>query len=852
MLSDNIKKLFSNQGILLIIILVICFFSYFQIIDYEFISWDDDVQITENTYVKNFNKESVSHNLNEERFTFLTLTTFSVIYQIWGNDPAPFHWLSILLHLFNVILVFQLIKQFSKNIYTIGFVVLLFALHPMRVESVAWISEMKDLLFTCFSLTALLFYLKYLKNNLKFYFFIIAGSMAVLASFSKVQGLFVPITFYLLDILYKRKFSLALILEKGILVLFIFFIFHWILLILLLIGIMIFKFISEKRKFIFSKTFKIYFASIVGVILLIFLFYYFFNQKSGLWSDLPEIRNTFSFPERFLLAGFALWFYIENLFLPISLNAVHPYPIRLSSGELPSEYYFTLIVLLFVICLSVIMILKRKKIPDLIFFGWFFFLINISMVMHFIPIEGRLVVADRYSYLAYFGLFVLIASAGEKFYFQKLKFKNSIKVIFFILICVLSILTYNRCKVWKNTKTLFTDVLQKNSNISFAHLNLASEYLRNQKPDSAMMYFNQSIKLDSLDPNAYFNRASAFIKMKKDYKAMNDFNTVLRIAKNNEHKALAYSNIGEIYRKSGKDSLAIYYYDLSIKQDSNLSVLYNNRGTYFLNKNRIDEARKDFSKAVKLNADYYEALNNLGWVLTLKGELDQALINFDRSIELNPKYSFAYDNRGYLKYVKRDNEGAIQDFNKATLLNPTLSQAYINRGRAYASIKNFKSAIDDFSFVLKSEPNNMMAITNRAYAWLYINEIKNAENDFILNTKFYPQDAIVWQNLALFHMQLKDYKNAIIEFEKSTELDKTLFYSYMNIGWIYLELKEFKKAEKYFNICLGLNPNSSETLFWLGELNRKAGNKEVSCTYYKNASTFGSVEAKNALDLYCK
>lgn len=851
MLPDSNKKLFSSQRILLLIILVVCFFSYYQITGYEFIRWDDDVQITENTYVKNLNTKSIDHNIFKERFTFLTLTAYSVIYEIWGNDPVPFHWLSLMIHLLNVVLVFQLAKLFLKNPYIIGIVALLFALHPMRVESVAWISELKDLLFTFFSLTAFLLYVSYLQNTQRLHFFILAAMMAVLASFSKIQGLLVPVSLFLFDILYKRRFSLALVLEKLLLLIFILFIFYWVIVVSGVVIILL-RYYFIRKEYVLSRSVKKYLTIIIGLAGLFFLIYFFPIERADFWSKSTVIRNTFSFPERFLLAGFALWFYIRNFFAPFLLNAVHPYPQRLADGGIPYEYYLTLIVLVIAVAFSVLLIIKRRKIPDLVLFGWFFFLVNISIVMHFIPIEGRLVAADRYSYLAYFGLFISLASAGENYIFQKTRFKNSSLYIFIILICILAISTYNRTKVWKDTKTLFTDVLQKDNNISFANLNLAAVYLNEQKPDSALICFNQSIKLDSLDPAAYFNRAFAFISKREYDKALDDFNSVLRLSKSDSYKALTYTNIGDIFKKNGKDSLAIHYFDLAVIHDSTLAISFNNRGKYYLDKGMLKEARYDFLKSVKLNEDDFEALNNLGWVLALEGQTEDALKYLNHSIELNPDYSFAYNNRGYLKYSKRDNEGAVMDFNKAIALNPVLSQAYINRGRAYASMKNFKGAINDFSFVLRSEPRNITALTNRAYAWLYNNETGKAENDIKLCTEYYPQNAVTWQNLAIFHVQTKDYSKAINEFERSLEIDKGLIGSYINLGWIYMEIKDYKKADKFYKLSLEIDPKNSESLFLLGELNRKTGNNEASCKYYESAAALGNPMAKNALDQYCK
>lgn len=851
MLPDKIKNIFSKQGILIIIILIICFFSYNNIVDFSFIRWDDDVQITENTNVKNINLQTLNHNLVKERYTFLTLTAYSLIYKIWGNNPAPFHWLSIILHLLNVILIFILAKQFSKNFFTISLVVLLFALHPMRVESVAWISEIKDLLFTFFSIIAFLLYIKYLQNNFKFNFFLLAALMAVLASFSKIQGLLVPVSFFLFDIFYKRKISLTLILEKVFLFFIIFFIFHW-----FFIGLFIAVFLTiyyfRGKMISLKKTVKISLISLVTLSVFLFLVYYFFTDQSGLWSKIPEIRNTFSFLERFLLAGFALWFYISNFFFPVSLNAVHPYPLRLAGGDFPQEYYLTLIALLFIIIFSIFLIVKRKKFPELFFFGWFFFLVNISMVLHFIPIEGRLVVADRYSYLAYFGLFVFISGIGEKYLFQKQIFQKCFLPVFVLLTFMFSYTTYNRCNVWRNTKTLFTDVLKKNPDISFAYLNLASSYLINQKSDSAILYFNKSIISDSLDPTAYFNRAYAYIKIGNPEKALKDFNAVINLNPNIRYKALTYSGMGDIYQKTGNDSLAFFYYNLSVKTDSLFASAYNNRGMYFLNKNKLNESQADLFKAINLDNYYAEAYNNLGWVLTLKGELQKAMEHFNRSLELSPDYAFAYDNRGYLKFTSGDLSGAIQDYNKALKINPSLSQAYLNRGWAYAANKNYKSAVDDFTTVLKKIPNHQTALNNRAYAWFYLKEYKNADEDFTANVKFFPENANVWQALAWYHMQIKDYENSISEFEKSIELDSLLISSYINLGWIWLEKKDFQKAEPMLIKASVINPRNADALYWLGELNRRKGKMKSCCYYYNQASMLGNKQAKYAMEMYCK
>ncbi len=458
--------------------------------------------------------------------------------------------------------------------------------------------------------------------------------------------------------------------------------------------------------------------------------------------------------------------------------------------------------------------------------------------------------ADRYTYLAYFGLFVLSASLTETYLMVYLKRYKII--LFFILLIVLSIYTYNRCMVWKNTKTLFSDVINKNPKVSFAYLNLATIYLNQQNIDSAMFCYNNSIKFDSIEPTAYFNRAFAFDMIGKNDKAINDFNKALKLDKKNIYKALIYTYIGESYRKSGNNTFAIKYYNLSLKEDSLLALAYDNRGTYFLNNNMLDNAKKDFLKAIEIDKFNFSALNNFGWVLTLQGKYIEALEYYNKSLNINSNYAFAYNNRGYTEFYMGNITFAIFDYNKAIQLNPYFTQAYLNRGWAYASLKNYKGAIDDFTFVLKIEKNNQLARNNRAYAYFYTNDYKSAAEDFKTNVDNFPNSALSWQNIAWYHLQVKDYENSISEFNKSIELDNTLINSYINIGWIWLEKNNYKNSENYFKKALVINPQNIDALYFLGEVYRKSNKNDLACDYYNKSSELGNNQAKQAIEKYCK
>ncbi len=852
--NKNIKSsvsFFNKERICLLIIILATLLSYIQVTHYEFIHWDDNAQITQNQHVKNLNIQNIKYNLQHERYTSLTLTIFSLIYNFWGENPVPYHWINLLFHLFNIILVYMLMRKLSKNTIVIILVTLLFALHPMRVESVAWISEFKDLLFSFFSFISFHIYIKYLHQK-KVGYIILTLLFIFLASLSKIQGLIIPFSLILFDYIYNRKLSLWTLTEKIIMFLYIFLSFNlkYLLILTITLFIVYIFFRNKKVKNRVSKKTIIITIITLALIILVYTLYQIIKFRTHLWHDADVSQNAFSIPERFLLAGYALWFYLSKCIFPFSLNAVHLYPLHETTGNLPINYHVTLIILAAVLIISIWLIVKRKKVRPLLFFGWFFFIFNISIVLHIIPIEGRLVVADRYSYLAYFGLFVALGELVTAYF--KPFLKKYATPAFFVLLIILSSATYIRCMVWKNTKTLFTDVINKNPAVPFAYLNLATVYIEQQKIDSAMYCYSQSIKFDSLEPTVYFNRAYAYDMLGNNQEAIQDFLNVLKYDKHNIYNAVVYTSLGESYRKIGNDSLALYYYNLSIKTDSLLSMAYNNRGTFFLNKNMLSLANADFQKSIELDKYNASALNNFGWVLVLQGKFRYAIQYFNRSLASNPSNAYAYNNRGYAEFMLGDKTAALSDYNKALSINPRLIQAYMNRGWLWASIQNFKDAIDDFSQVLSMDMNNQLALNNRAHAWFSLKDYTKAFDDFNMNISLHPNSALVWQNMAWYHTELKNYDRAIKEFEKSLLLDSSLVNSYINLGWIWHQKKNYKMAEKYYKKAISIFPQSGDTWYFLAELYRENKNITDACDAYQKALSYGYRKANEALTQYCK
>ncbi len=341
----------------LVIIVVISFIAYFPVLHNGLLYWDDDFYIKNNPLIYSINlKEIFSQNVMGN-YHPLTILTLAIEYHYFGLNATGYHAFNLLLHLLNVILVFYVVFSLSDKVGVALVASLLFGIHPLHVESVAWAAELKDLLYTFFFLASYIFYLMYLKDrHKKFYVFAILLFSAALLS--KAMAASLAVVLILTDYFKGRKINI--------------------------------KTLSEKIPF-FLLAIAFGLVSVLA-------------QKSAGASDVID----FAFPQRILFACFGFISYLFKLLFPLHLSAYYPYPIK--GGEnIPVQYYTYLILLTALVAFVCYSLRFTKK----ILFGAGFFALTIFLVLQLFPIGGA-VMADRYSYVPSIGIFYL---AGEGFIF---------------------------------------------------------------------------------------------------------------------------------------------------------------------------------------------------------------------------------------------------------------------------------------------------------------------------------------------------------------------------------------------------------------------------------------------------
>ena len=530
---------------------------YNQAIFNGFTKFDDAIYVTDNSFIRDFSWKGVLAiftSFSTCNYHPFTTITYLFEYKFFQLDPLPYHALNVLLHLANTWLVYTLAERLSGKKITAFAVAVFFGIHPMHVESVAWISERKDVLYSFFFLLALLFYISYLESgfNRKYYLYMFLCFIASVLSKSAAVSL--PVLLILLDIYKKRQINAKILLEKV-------------------------------------PLFVV--AAFFGVINIL-------AQASGDCIDV--VTTPFGFINRIFLCTSALASYIIRLVFPVGLSGMHYFPV-MTDGFFHWQYYASLP---FVLIIGWF-IARRSSIRREMIFGFSFFLCTIFLMLQIISV-GSALVAERYTYISYIGLFY-IAGQGLSAICEG-QWKNIAFMGLIIVVCVFSGLTWSRISVWKNDNTIYSDMIAKNTGSPYCfypYYVIGLEKYKEGDFKGAMQDFNESILLDPGYPDAYNARGGLFMQFDNPHSALSDFNAAIRL---DPGLAIAYNNRASLKATMGDFRGAIADYNSFLQMTPGNPRAYADRGMVRLNLGDSLGACADFKLSAQKGND--DALKLLG------------------------------------------------------------------------------------------------------------------------------------------------------------------------------------------------------------------------------------------------
>jgi len=642
-------KLSVKTALFILVASVIAIFG--QTVFFSFTNWDDPAYITQNTVIKTFDLNFIRAIFTEPmhgHYHPLTWISLAFDYQLFGLKAWGFHIHNLLLHLINTILVFYLARNLKDDIRIAFFCSLLFAVHPFANESVSWITERKNLLFTLFYIAAFISYIRYYKTKSKLHY---------------ITG----IVFFILSLLSKGS---AITLP-----------------IILMFWLMYHSLFSKKEMI---KLLPFFLLAVIFSWLAI-------KAQQPL---LNQVTVKLPFWDSFLYSSWAFGLYITKAFIPFHLAAFHPIFI----GDIPI-YYFLGFVVLIVYIVLIIHSFRQHNVD--LFFGLSFFLVNIVLFLKvFEAYASSYFMAERYTYLAYIGLYFAFFS----WFFNNIK-KNTGLYLMILWIVIVSFQSFQYAKTWKNSLSLWSNVLKIYPTSNVALLNYGNALRQDKQYIKAIEYYNKIKDNGDIYTKMLENRAYAYYQMNNWDNAANDY--ALLLEKYPERKDIKQIIAGMLIQQ-GNVQLAYHQLQFLLKQDSTFCDAWNSLGNYYTQTNSMDSALLAYEKAINCSpkALYYY---NRATLLSMNNKLEAAIIDFNKALSLDSSHSEYYVNRA-INYFKLKNFSlSLNDFNNAIRLNPVNVDYYLNRSNVFMALNLWNNAIDDLNKALKLNPNNGDIYARRSF-----------------------------------------------------------------------------------------------------------------------------------------
>lgn len=614
-----------------LVVLAITALCYLPSLKNALVNWDDDPNITENPNLERVEKDGIFSTIGAifdlekgnviGNYNPLPILTFAIEKSLAGGiNTTLIHSTNLLLHLLTVFFVMRLLLAMGIGRWGMAVGGLLFGIHPMRVESVAWATERKDVLFAVFFFAALVYYVKWLKSEdsgkrTQYYIWMIV--LATLSCFSKVQAVTLPLSMLALDYWFRRPVSFKLIWEKA-----------------------PFWALSMAFGLINIYTLKI----------------------QGSTDD-----AYFTFADRLCIGAYSFCVYLYKLILPYPMSPLYPY-----AKPVPTIIYLSPIGF-FAIWYLVYLAWKRDYRSWV--FGVFFFFFNVMFLLQVLG-AGQGFLADRFTYVPYFGFFAVAA-----WYYDRAmgdaSMKTTLQGVLGAMAVIYGIWTVRQVAIWKNGDTLWSHVMKYEKEKSSLPYWNRGQYRRNilGNYNAALEDYTKAVQIEPKNPELYNSRGKTYFDM----------------AMSGKYPAAQTAE----YRKKALEDYQAALQIGTLKPKTQAEILINS-GAAYGSQNDYVNALRSLNKGLKVDPNNKNGYFNRSIVYFTINQPDSALADYRTYLKYDPyNHNIWYESGMLLRSLQRNNE-AVEALNQCLRLKPGYGLAHLERARAYAQLGNKAAAQQDY------------------------------------------------------------------------------------------------------------------------------------------------------------
>lgn len=601
MKSKFLSKIYISSCICLFLFIV-TLSVYWRITSHEFINYDDGLYVTENTHVQaGLNRESIiwafttGHAANWHPLTWLS---HMLDIDIYGLNPIGHHLTNLQFHILNSILLFLVFKMMTGAMWQSAFVSALFALHPMHVESVAWVSERKDVLSTFFWILSIWAYVRYVRQpDKKHYLLLIL--FFILGLMSKPMLVTLPFVLLLLDFWPLSRFQLT--------------------------GEENRPFSYKTLRILVLEKFPLFLLTAVSSVIT------FFVQQHG-----EAIKSLEAIPIVLRIANalFSYLSYLGKAIWPHNLALIYPYP---------SIFIIWQIVLSapVLICISLLFIRTARSFPYLTI-GWMWYLGTLVPVIGLVQV-GSQSMADRYTYISFIGIFIIVAWGMADIFSRWRNQKILLALLAGIVIASFIVCTCFQIQKWQNSIILFKHAINVTHNNSMAHYTFGQALDQQGRLEEAVLQYNKALQIKPEFAMAHNNLGAALSRQGKLKKAIYHFNEAVEI---HPDYTQARNNLATVLLTQGRFEEALSHYREALRINSNDAYVHKNLANFLYSQGNTDEALEHYDKALVINPEDWDAHYKLGGILIKQEKINEALSHFAEVIRINPDYAPAYNEIG--------------------------------------------------------------------------------------------------------------------------------------------------------------------------------------------------------------
>jgi tetratricopeptide (TPR) repeat protein len=599
---------------------------YCQVYSYDFVNYDDPVYVYENSNIQS----GLTPVAVKWAFTSgyaanwhpLTWLSHMLDWQLFGSNAAGHHITNLIFHIANTLLLFIVLKQMTGALWPSAFVAALFALHPLHVESVAWVSERKDVLSTFFWILTMWAYVRFVRRP-KIWRYLLVMVFFALGLMSKPMLVTLPFVLLLLDYWPLDRIPDGQAVGKS-------------------------KGRNKNRadsRFQWRALYHLIWEKIPLFVLSAAssIITFFVQQRSG------AVAMLVRFPLRIRICNAFISYveYIAKMIWPGRLAALYP----LLGRNVSVLYVTASIAFLLAVTIAILRFSKNRR---YLVTGWFWYLGTLVPVIGLVQV-GDQALADRYSYITLTGLFIIIAwglpELLGKWPHRKvvLCWTSSLIVLSALAVC-----THLQQRYWKDTITLFDRALKVTNNNYRAHFYMVRTFFRQNRIEDVIRHSTEAIRIYPDYVEALNSLGVALQKTGRIDEAIVYYKKAIEV---NPQIPYAHNNLGIALAYKGKFAEAVEHYKIAVKT-MDTPQIHKDFGYALLKLGRFGEAIAEYHKVLSVIPNDPDVLNKIGYALTRMGKLDEAIAYFNQALKIDPNHTAARENLAVVLAEKRKLQNA--------------------------------------------------------------------------------------------------------------------------------------------------------------------------------------------------